>query len=77
MAQVAEILPYLLFLFFITIIINFYYYLFIYYLLSLLLSLSLSLFLWKLLINNSFSKCIFPVDLKFAEVSSLLKRNDA
>ena len=29
------------------------------------------------LINNSFSKCVFPDDLKFAEVSSLFKRNDA
>ena len=29
------------------------------------------------LINNSFSKCVFPNDLKFAEVSSLFKRNDA
>ena len=29
------------------------------------------------LINDSFKKCIFPDDLKFAEVSSLFKRNDA
>ena len=29
------------------------------------------------LINNSFSKCVFPDDLNFAEVSSLFKRNDA
>ena len=29
------------------------------------------------LINNSFIKCVFPGDLEFAEVSSLLKRNDA
>ena len=28
------------------------------------------------LINNFFSKCVFPDDLKFAEVSSLFKRND-
>ena len=29
------------------------------------------------LIKNYFKKCIFPDDLKFAEVSSLFKRNDA
>ena len=29
------------------------------------------------LINDSFSKCVFPDDLKFAEVSSLFKKNDA
>ena len=29
------------------------------------------------LINNSFSKCVFPDDLKFAEVSSLFKKYDA
>ena len=29
------------------------------------------------LINNSISKCVFPDDLTFAEVSSLFKRNDA
>ena len=29
------------------------------------------------LINDSFKKCIFPDDLKFAEVSSLFKSNDA
>ena len=29
------------------------------------------------LINDSLKKCIFPDDLKFAEVSSLFKRNDA
>ena len=29
------------------------------------------------LINNYFSKRIFPADLQFAEVSSLFKRNDA
>ena len=29
------------------------------------------------LINDSFKKCIFPDDLKFVEVSSLFKRNDA
>ena len=29
------------------------------------------------LINDSFKKCISPDDLKFAEVSSLFKRNDA
>ena len=28
------------------------------------------------LINNSFSKRVFPGDLKFAEISSLFKRND-